>query len=122
VSMRLRGHQRLFTVAHFGLQRQRCAPRRLAVFSQNVVILFDITVAGVPPSGKSLVHDRWWIVNGGALDFGTSANAFGYGQESKVERRDATVAGEMESAVDRYLQRVIRCTDQGRIAYVTFAL
>lgn len=82
----------------------------------------DITVAGVPPSGKSPLHDRWWIAGNSALDFGTSANSLGVGQGSAVKECDATVAAEMEACLDKYLLRVSRWTDAGRISYISFSL
>jgi hypothetical protein len=82
----------------------------------------DITVIGVPPHGKSPIHDRWWVAKGSALDFGTSSNSLGLTQLSTIKSCDAQVAKQMESQLAPYLDRTIRWVDAGRISYLTIGL
>jgi hypothetical protein len=82
----------------------------------------DITVVSIPPMGKGPIHDRWWITEGGALDFGTSANSLGLTQISSVKECGAQEAAEMEHRADKYLSKITRWSDEGRIGYVTVSL
>lgn len=82
----------------------------------------DITIVNVTPTGRSPIHDRWWIADGSALDFGTSMNGVGRTQDSKVTECDALAAGKLEDDLDKYLLRNVRWGDTGKILYVTFSL
>jgi hypothetical protein len=93
-----------------------------AKFSVDVPPPTDITVVGIPPAWGSPMHDRWWITEGSALDFGTSLNGLGLKQESSIQECDEQTAADMEAAIDKYLRRTIREAPSGRISYMTFSL
>jgi hypothetical protein len=82
----------------------------------------EIVIAGIPPDGRSPIHDRWWITRGAALDFGTSHNSLGVSQDSEVQPRDAEDAVVLESQADKYLNRIVRWVDAGRISYTVISL
>jgi hypothetical protein len=82
----------------------------------------DITIVGIPPDGRAPIHDRWWITDGSALDFGTSVNSLGFGQESEIQERDNVSATLLEKTVDQYMNRTVRWVDAGKIQYATFSL
>lgn len=82
----------------------------------------DVTIAGVPPHMRSPLHDRWWISAGAALDFGTSANSLGIGQESSIKLCDEGEARVLEQSVDRFLNRTTRRIESEVISYLTFSI
>jgi hypothetical protein len=46
----------------------------------------EIVIVGIESSGKSPIHDRWWITQGGGLKIGTSFNSLGKTQDSMITR------------------------------------
>ena len=46
----------------------------------------EIVIVGTESSGKSPIHDRWWLTKGGGLKVGTSFNSLGITQDSTVTR------------------------------------
>lgn len=67
----------------------------------------DIIVLGTS-SGKTPIHDRWWLTKGAGLNFGTSLNSLGYDQVSEISRMSRTEVEDKLAIVEPYLRRSVR--------------
>lgn len=82
----------------------------------------DIVIVGIESSGKSPVHDRWWITAGGGLKLGTSFNSLGINQDSTISRISETEAKALEDDIDRYLLGKKREYNGEKLRYVSITL
>lgn len=81
----------------------------------------DVVVVGTE-SGKSPIHDRWWLTRGMGLRVGTSFNSIGRGGESEISRLAPSVADAREAEVAKYLYRQERQFRNERLRYQVFSL
>jgi hypothetical protein len=83
----------------------------------------EIVVVGARSSGKSPIHDRWWLTEDSGIRIGTSFNSLGVTQISEISWLSADEANQKEEIVDQYLQREMRVSDDGeRLSYALFTL
>jgi hypothetical protein len=82
----------------------------------------EIVIVGTESSGKSPIHDRWWLTKGCGLKVGTSFNSLGITQDSTVTRIPNIESGILESDVDQYLIEKKREYNGERLRYLSFTL
>jgi hypothetical protein len=82
----------------------------------------EIVIVGIESSGKSPIHDRWWLTKGGGLKIGTSFNSLGKTQDSTITRIPEAEAKLLESDVDLYLLDKTLKYNGERLRYLTFTL
>jgi hypothetical protein len=82
----------------------------------------EIIIVGVEPSGKSPIHDRWWLTNGGGLLIGTSFNSLGKTQDSTITRISENKAKLLEEEIDEYVINRKREYKGERIRYLSFTI
>ena len=82
----------------------------------------EIVIVGIESSGKSPIHDRWWLSKGGGLRIGTSFNSLGKTQDSSITRISGSEAEFLEIDVDQYLIYKKREYNSERLRYLSFTL
>lgn len=82
----------------------------------------EIVIVGIESSGKSPIHDRWWLTKGGGLKLGTSFNSLGKTQDSTITRIPEAEAKLLESDVDLYLLDRTSKYNGERLRYLAFTL
>ncbi len=82
----------------------------------------EVVIVGTESSGKSPIHDRWWLTQGGGLKIGTSFNSLGITQDSTITRISNTESEMLESDVDQYLIDKKREYNGERLRYLSFTL
>lgn len=80
----------------------------------------DIFIIGTK-TGKTPIHDRWWITDGGGLEIGTSFSGLGK-KVSKITKLSQEEAKNEEKEIEQYLQRNVREHEGERLYYTTFTL
>lgn len=81
----------------------------------------EIIIIGIEPTGKSPIHDRWWISKGSGLRIGTSVNGLGT-RISEISYLNRFESEEREMIIDRYISKKERIIDGNKISYSTFTL
>jgi len=79
-------------------------------------------IVGIDSSGKSPIHDRWWLTEGAGLWIGTSFNSLGKTQDSTVRRISGADATQQASNVDQYLFDRKREYNGERLRYLSITL
>ena len=82
----------------------------------------EIVIVGTESSGKSPIHDRWWLTQGGGLKIGTSFNSLGIKQGTTITRISNRESLMLESEVDQYLIDKKREYNSERLRYQSFTL
>jgi hypothetical protein len=82
----------------------------------------EIVIVGIESSGKSPIHDRWWLTKGGGLKVGTSFNSLGRAQDSTIMRISNSEFERLESDVDQYLIEKKREYNGEHLRYLSFTL
>lgn len=81
-----------------------------------------ITIIGVQSTGKSPIHDRWWVTNGAGLRMGTSLQSLGEKRISEISDMDVFEAKEKESYIRKFLIDGEDFHNGEKIQYVSFSL
>ena len=82
----------------------------------------EVVIVGIDSSGKSPIHDRWWLTEGAGLWIGTSFNSLGKTQDSTIKRSSEAEAAQQASNVDQYLFDRKREYNGERLRYLSFTL
>lgn len=82
----------------------------------------EIMVLGYAGTGKSPIHDRWWVTNGSGLLTGTSLRSLGTDRMSEIRVLSEEEACAREAEIDEYLFRRIRHNNGKKIEYDLFNL
>jgi hypothetical protein len=82
----------------------------------------EVVVVGVRPTGKSPIHDRWWLTDGKGLRLGTSFRSLGIDRHSEISQLTEQEARIREAEVDQYLRRDARHHNGERLVYTLFTL
>jgi hypothetical protein len=82
----------------------------------------EIVIVGTESSGKSPMHDRWWLTKGGRLKIGTLFNSLGIAQDSTITRIPNIESEMLESDVDQYLIEKQREYNGEQLRYLFFIL
>jgi hypothetical protein len=82
----------------------------------------EIVIAGIEESGKSPIHDRWWLTSGGGVRVGTSYNSLGLTRDSEISILSPEEAEMREIEVDQCLRRVKREHEGKKVQYSLFTL
>jgi hypothetical protein len=80
-----------------------------------------IVLAGTTVSGKSPVHDRWWLSSAGGLKLGTSTSGIG-GRWSEIQRIPADVAADRLQALQPFFLTTMRQFEGEPLRYSTIEL
>ncbi len=81
----------------------------------------EVLVVGLASSGKSPIHDRWWLTESAGISVGTSFNSLGITQESKITRLSHAERIKLEEDVDRFFRRQREYNGE-RLRYTLFTL
>lgn len=82
----------------------------------------DIVVVGLESTGRSPIHDRWWLTKGSGLKIGTSFNSIGSTQDSTISVISQEEATSLEIELDQYLVEKRRDYNGERLRYLSFTL
>jgi hypothetical protein len=82
----------------------------------------EMVIVGIESSGKSPVHDRWWLTKGGGVKMGISFNSHGKTQDSTITRISEAEANLLESDLDQYLFDKKRDYNGERLRYFSITL
>jgi hypothetical protein len=82
----------------------------------------EIVIAGIEGSGKSPIHDRWWLTSGGGIRVGTSYNSLGLTRDSEISILSPEEAEMREIEVDQCLRRIKREHEGRKVQYSLFTL
>ena len=82
----------------------------------------EIVIVGIESSGKSPIHDRWWLTEGAGLWIGTSFNSLGKTQDSTIKRISEADAEQQASNVEQYLFDRKREYNGERLRYLSITL
>jgi len=81
-----------------------------------------IVVVGSEDSGRSPIHDRWWLTNEAGLGLGTSFNSLGRGGTSEVRLLSQLEADAKERELEPFLRMERRDSNRERLRYTSFSL
>jgi hypothetical protein len=95
---------------------------RLQISSSQDPPPTDVVIVGVRSSGKSPIHDRWWVTDGKGIRIGTSFNSLGIGSSSEISQLSEQEARAREAEADQYLGRNTRQYNGERLDYTLFTL
>jgi hypothetical protein len=82
----------------------------------------EIVIVGIESSGKSPIHDRWWLTKGSGLKIGTSFESLGKTQDTTITRISEAEAKLLESDLDQYLIEKKKEYNSERLRYLSFIL
>lgn len=82
----------------------------------------EVVIVGVKSTGKSPIHERWWLTNGKGIRIGTSFNSLGIDRHSEISQLTQQEARIREAEVDQYLRREARQHNGDRLVYTLFTL
>jgi hypothetical protein len=82
----------------------------------------SLVIAGVGPTGKAPIHERWLVSESGGLRIGTSIQDIGGARISEISTLSAADAAVREQELDQYLYFEKRVQGGERISYIGFSL
>lgn len=82
----------------------------------------EIIVVGIKSTGKSPIHDRWWITNGAGLRLGTSLNSIGKSRISEISDLTLAEVSEREAIIRQYVISKERFFKGEKLTYSSFTL
>ena len=82
----------------------------------------EVIILGLKSSGKSPIHDRWWITKGAGLRIGTSLNNLGESRISEISDLSSDEIDEREQIIKQFAISKVREYKSEKIDYSTFTL
>ncbi|MEW5872927.1 MAG: hypothetical protein AB1894_26950 [Chloroflexota bacterium] len=82
----------------------------------------EIIVVGIKSTGKSPIHDRWWITEDTGLRIGTSLNSLGEARISEISYLSKEEAQNREVCVLKYVEKKDREINGEKLLYSSFTL
>lgn len=95
---------------------------RLQISSSQDPPPTDVVIVGVRSTGKSPIHDRWWVTDGKGIRIGTSFSSLGMGSSSEISELIEHEARAREAEADQYLGHNTRQYNGERLDYTIFTL
>ena len=81
-----------------------------------------IVIVGVESSGKSPIHERWWLTKDGGIKIGTSFNSLGITQTSEISILSPEEAAVKEYELNQYLNLETHEHNGEKLRYNLFML
>lgn len=82
----------------------------------------EIVVVGLKSSGKSPLHDRWWVTKDSGLRIGTSLRSIGETRISEITELTKLEANEREAQIRRFVIEKEPMYNGERVLYTSFTL
>lgn len=82
----------------------------------------EVFVVSTTTSGKSPIHDRWWISNKTGIGVGASINGLGGARISEIRDLTADEAEEREEIIKRFVLHKVREYKGNKIRYLSFTM
>ncbi len=82
----------------------------------------EIIIAELASSGKSPIHERWWLTESSGLKVGSSFNSLGIQQDSEISLLSLEETLTRLNQCDQYINKVKRESNGERIYYTSFTL
>lgn len=95
---------------------------RLRISSSQEPPETEVVIVGVRTTGKSPIHERWWLTAGRGIRVGTSFNSLGIDRHSEISQLTEREAAIREAEVDQYLRRDTLQHNGERLLYTLFTL
>ena len=82
----------------------------------------EIVIVGIKSTGKSPIHDRWWLTDEAGLRIGTSLNDLGDSRISEISYLSKEESQDREQLVLRYVEKKDREFSGEKLLYSSFTL